>query len=312
MKILVTGGLGHIGSQLIRKLPEYVSEIIVVDNLLTQRYCSLFDLDRKIKFLEKDISDLSEFDLKDIHAVIHLAAVTNASESFSEKEQIKIKDVNIDKTKQFITLCKKIEVPYFFFPSTTSVYGAPVDIVYEDDNSVVNPQSPYAESKIEIENFIKKTLGKHTRYIILRFGTIFGASTGMRFHTAINKFCYEASIKKPLTIWKQNYNQTRPYLGLNDAVRSIIHFLSSEENKLQAYHFNTTYNVVSENHKLKDVVQIIDDVAGDIIVNMVDTPLVNQYSYIVSDDKIRKTFFKPEDSLKSAIKNTFDLFKGLK
>ena len=56
VKVLITGGCGHIGSYLIRKLPlKY--KITVVDNLLTQRYCSLFDLDRNIKFIEKDIDN---------------------------------------------------------------------------------------------------------------------------------------------------------------------------------------------------------------------------------------------------------------
>ena len=49
---------------------------------------------------------------------------------------------------------------------------------------------------------IKNELGKDTKYLILRFGTIFGTSVGMRFHTAINKFCYEVVMKRPLTIWK--------------------------------------------------------------------------------------------------------------
>ena len=309
-KILVTGGLGHIGSHLIRKLPRQAAEIIVVDNLLTQRYCSLFDLNRKIRFLEKDISDLTKNDLKDVHTVIHLAAITDSSESFKNKEQIK--NVNVDKTKKFIELCSEVKIPYFFFSSSASVYGALTDIVYEDDDSVINPQSPYAESKIIVENLIRDMLGTDTRYIILRFGTIFGASTGMRFHTAINKFCYEAAVGRPLTIWKQNYEHVRPYLGLDDAVKSIIHFLRVGKNKSEADYFNETYNVISKNYRLRDVVKIIGDIAGDIKVNMVDTPLVNQYSYTVSDSKIRKTFFEPEDKLENAIRDTFTLLKGIK
>ena len=63
MKIVVTGGLGHIGSRLIRKLPLQFSdiEIVIVDNLLTQRYCSLFNLPEKGKysFIEADVTTVN-------------------------------------------------------------------------------------------------------------------------------------------------------------------------------------------------------------------------------------------------------------
>jgi len=301
MNILITGGLGHIGSYLIRKL-SLKYNIIVVDSLLTQRYCSLFNLNRKIKFVEKDIDELTESDVVGIDVVIHLAAITNAEGSFKNKEEVE--DVNVVKTKKFIELCKKVRIPYFIFPSSTSVYGASTDVVYEDDDSVVNPQSPYAETKIGIENLLKNQ--SDINYLILRFGTIFGESIGMRFHTAINKFCYEVSLGKPLTIWKQNYEQVRPYLGLGDAVRSIIYFLENIQ------YFNQTYNVISGNYKLSDVVKSIEKVVGKVELNMVDTPLLNQFSYDVIDDKVRKTGFKPKDKLEGSIKKTLKTLDNLK
>jgi nucleoside-diphosphate-sugar epimerase len=301
VNILITGGCGHIGSYLIRKLPlEY--RVTVVDNLLTQRYCSLFGLNRRIKFIEKDMNELTEDDIVGTDVVVHLAAITSAVESFKNKEETE--NVNIVKTEKFIELCQKVRIPYFIFPSSSSVYGASVDVVYEDDDSVVNPQSPYAETKIGIENLLKNQ--SDINYLILRFGTIFGESIGMRFHTAINKFCYEVSLGKPLTIWKQNYEQVRPYLGLNDAVGSIMHFLDN----LQC--FNQTYNVISGNFKLSDVVKSIEKVTGEIELNMIDTPLLNQFSYDVSDEKVRKTGFEPKDKLEESIEKTLKTLDNLK
>ena len=310
VNILITGGLGHIGSYLIRKLPtEY--KITVVDSLLTQRYCSLFNLNRNIRFIEKDIDALVEEDLRGIHVVIHLAAITNAEGSFKNKEETE--NVNIVKTEKFIELCKAEKISYFIFPSSTSVYGASTDIVCEDDDSVVNPQSPYAETKLKIENLLKNQ--NDINYLILRFGTIFGESIGMRFHTAINKFCYEASLGRPLTIWKQNYEQVRPYLGLNDAVRSIIHFLDKIPGINYGripWAFNQTYNVISGNFKLSDVVKSIEKVSGKIELNMVDTPLLNQFSYDVSDVKVRETGFEPKDKLEVSVKKILNMLDNLK
>ena len=301
MNILITGGCGHIGSYLIRKLPlEY--NVIVVDNLLTQRYCSLFNLNRNIKFIEKNIDELTLEDISKTDVVIHLAAITNAENSFLNKEETE--NVNVVQTEKFINLCKRTQIPYFIFPSSTSVYGVSADVVYEDDDLVVNPQSPYAETKVEIENLLKNQ--NDISYLILRFGTVFGESIGMRFHTAINKFCYEVSLGRPLTVWKQNYEQVRPYLGLDDAIGSIIHFLGN----LQC--FNQTYNVISGNFKLSNVVKSIEKVAGKVELNMVDTPLLNQFSYDVSDDKVRKTGFEPTEKLEVSVKNTLNKLRNLK
>ena len=62
----------------------------------------------------------------------------------------------------------------------------------------LKPQSPYATTKLKEEDLVQ-TLAKHgLRAVVFRFGTIFGASTGMRYHTAINKFCWQAVMEQPL------------------------------------------------------------------------------------------------------------------
>src|SRR5437870_2207917 len=93
MKIVVTGALGHIGSRLIREIPCTLPEadIILLDNLSTYRYCSLFSLPAEghYRFIEADVltADLGRvFDGADV--VIHLAAITNATDSFEMKEQV--------------------------------------------------------------------------------------------------------------------------------------------------------------------------------------------------------------------------------
>ena len=135
MNILITGGCGHIGSELIRSNITTEHSITVVDNLLTQRYCSLFDLPNSIKFLEKDIKDLTVHDLANIDIVIHLAAITNAAGSFKNKDVVE--KINYNQTKDFIDKCKQANCK-FIFPSSTSVYGVATDIVDENDDSFLN------------------------------------------------------------------------------------------------------------------------------------------------------------------------------
>lgn len=294
---MITGGLGHIGSKLIKELPlEY--NITVVDNLLTQRFCSLFDVGRPIKFIDKCISDLTVKDLESIDTVIHLAAITDAANSFDNVKQTE--NINFTLTNTFIDLCDESNCK-FIFPSSTSVYGAAVDVVYEGNDDFLNPQSPYAKTKIDVE---KKLRTYKNNYLILRFGTIFGLSSGMRFHTAINRFCYDASLGNPLKVWVENYNQYRPYLGLNDAIDSISFFLKNPS-------WDTTYNVLTGNYMLSDIVGSLRSLI-DVEVDMVTTPLLNQFSYEVSDTKIKSLGWGPKDSLTTEITNTLNQFKDLR
>ena len=294
--VLITGGLGHIGSKLIKELPLKYN-LTVVDNLLTQRFCSLFDVGRPIKFMDRCISELTVEDLMDVDIVIHLAAITDAANSFNNVNQTE--NINLTLTDSFIDVCEESNCK-FIFPSSTSVYGTAADVVYEDDDDFLNPQSPYATTKIGIE---KKLKTYRNDYLVLRFGTIFGLSAGMRFHTAINRFCYDASLGNPLRVWKENYNQYRPYLGLNDAIDSIKFFLENSN-------WCSTYNVLSGNYMLSDIVNNIGSLV-DINVSMVNTPLLNQFSYEVSDDKIKSLGWEPKDDLILEITNTLNQFKDL-
>jgi len=296
-KIMITGGCGHIGSSLVESLSSDHS-VVVVDNLSTQRYCSLFDTESPIKFLEKDIGDLSDGDLDGVDVVVHLASITDATGSFGDKEKIEL--VNCTNTTKLMDLCRSTGCK-FIFPSSTSVYGVAAEEVYEDNDSFINPQSPYAESKIHGENYLKKS---GVDYIILRLGTIFGNSKGMRFHTAINKFCYQSSVGQSLTVWRENYEQHRPYLGLNDCVFAIRHFIENDQ-------WGQTYNVLTGNWKLSDIVEMIRS-KTDVEVDMVDTPLLNQYSYLVNNNKLIETGFIPTDDLDLEIENTLQRLRNLK
>jgi nucleoside-diphosphate-sugar epimerase len=295
--ILVTGGLGHIGSALIRKLAKH-HNVTVVDNFLTQRYCSLFNL-KDVKFIEDSFECVN---LGGIDTVIHLAAITDASRSFSNTAEID--RVNVRATQGFLKRCRDTGIELFIFPSSTSVYGVASDEVFEDDDKYLNPQSPYAESKLTIEESIKQELGDSCKYLILRLGTIFGTSPGMRFHTVVNKFCYLAALGRPLTVWRDNYEKLRPYLGINDACVAIQHLLKNEKYR------NETYNVLTLNTRTKDIVQFLNGLVG-VEVEMVDVPLLNQHSYTVSSQKIISTGYFPQDSLLDGIFNTLKLLGTL-
>ena len=291
-RILITGGLGHIGSKLIRELGD--CELVINDDLSTQRFCSLFNIGRDFIFWDKSFFDIATKDLEQFDAIIHLAAKTDAASSMKDKDLTL--DTNVIKTKDFIHKAETAGVKLFIFPSSTSVYGKGQAVMYEHEDNT-DPQSVYAESKIDVEKVLKESSMPH---IVFRFGTIFGTSPGMRFHTAINKFCYQVSFNQPLTIWKENFNQQRPYLGINDAIQAINMAL---DEKLP---INEIYNVLSCNTVLSEIVDTIQKYKK-VNINFVDTPLLNQHSYIVNEDKIKKYGFLSSDNLNDAISGTLGL-----
>jgi len=307
VKIVVTGALGHIGSRLIRDLPVMFpeAEIVMVDNLSTQRYCSLFNLPTSGRycFLETDVlkADLASI-FERAAVVIHLAAITDATNSFQIKEEVE--QVNFKGTEKVAKACRQVDCA-LIFPSTTSIYGSQAEEVDEDcPNSDLKPQSPYAEAKLKAERLLQN-MGKEKglRFVICRFGTIFGTSIGMRFHTAVNKFCWQAVMGQPLTVWKTALHQNRPYLDLGDAVKAINFIIQKR------LYDGRVYNVVTTNTTISNIVNIISGIVPDIAIEHVDTPIMNQLSYHVSNKRFRDLGFEFEADLEQEIGKTIDLLK---
>ncbi|MFC1516213.1 NAD-dependent epimerase/dehydratase family protein [Thermodesulfobacteriota bacterium] len=282
MNICITGALGHIGSKLIRNLSiPNLGTVHLVDNLLTQRYASLFDLPDGIDFIFHHI-DIQSKEMtaivKESDILIHLAAVTDAMRSFERVDEVE--EINKIGFEYVANLCTESGCT-LLFPSTTSVYGTQSEIVDENCSAEeLKPQSPYAESKIFSENLMFELAEKRgLKFVIFRIGTIFGYSIGMRFHTAVNKFLWQASTGRPLSVWKTALHQKRPYCELADCVRAINFFVSND------YFDNQIYNILTKNLTVQTIIDTIRNHIPDIQIEFVDSPIMNQLSYEVSNRK---------------------------
>lgn len=296
MKIIITGALGHIGSYLIRNLniKKKINKLYLIDNISSERYCSLFDLKNKNYYFINQNLAKEKINLKNIDLIIHLAAKTNAAQSANYEKEFH--QNNFKATKNIVGYCLKNNTK-LIFASTTSVYGPQREVVDENClNSELNPQSPYADIKLKEEKYIsKKFKNRKNSYLILRYGTVFGFSNGMRFHTAVNKFCFQACTKKPLTIWRTAYNQNRPYLSLSDLTKAMSHII---DKRLIS---NDIYNIVSKNMSVRDLILIIKKYIK-VNIKFVDHEIMNQLSYNVLNEKFKSTGFKFESDVSNHIK----------
>ncbi len=308
MKVVVTGALGHIGSYVARDLAGQFpgAEIVMIDNLMTLRYASLFNLPAsgRYRFLEADVrsADMCTL-LKGAHAVIHLAAVTDAAGSFDRPELVE--NNNYQATLTVAEACAETGVRLIAL-SSTSVYGTQNTVVSEDCSpDELKPQSPYAATKLKEEALVARLCAeKGLRAVSFRFGTIFGASPGMRFHTAVNKFCWQVVLGQPISVWRTAYDQKRPYLDLVDASRAISFILRKD------LFDSRIYNVLTLNATVRQIVDAIREFVPDLEVSFVDNKIMNQLSYEVSCQRFQEQGFVAAGDLKRGIGQTISMLRN--
>ena len=305
MKLLITGACGHIGSYIVEHVHKInkIKEVLLIDNFNAHRYHTLFNLNKKInfKFYNLDLSKSNLDKFKKVDYVIHCASLTNAQGSFSIKKEMYRNNINC--MKNIINYCKIYKAKLIHI-SSTSVYGKQVKIVNEDNESLLKPQSPYAEIKLIEEKMLKKN-NKKIKYITFRFGTIAGVSKGMRFHTAINKFCLNSSLNEEIQIYKTAYHQYRPYLSVKDAFKVFQFCISNNSFK------NQIYNALSGNYKVSQIIKMIKKYKKNIKLKFVKTKIMNQLSYQVDNKKLKKLGLKLNSKIEMDIKETLSLFRNL-
>ncbi len=305
MKILITGGLGHIGSYLIENINKIkgIKKIYIIDSLRSNKINSLFNLKKKIKlvFIQKDLVQKETLkNFPKVNIVINLASITDAEGSLKIKNEIYKNNLGI--FKNVVNYCKKKSSKLIHI-SSTSVYGKQTGFVNEDFKKL-KPQTPYAKIKLLEEKILKKNKNK-LKYISFRFGTIAGISKGMRFHTAVNKFCLSASLNIPIPVWSSALHQYRPYLSLSDAFK--VFKKTIEKN----FFDNQVYNVLSGNYTVDQILKKIKKYKKNIKIKFVKSLIINQLSYKVNGTRIKSKGLKLNSNLEKDIKQTLNLFKNV-
>jgi len=307
MNLLITGCCGHIGSYLVNNIYKIdkINKTIIVDNFHSTQINSLFNINKRnnIKFYNLDLTKKNALNkFNKIDYVIHLASMTNAAGSFNKKKEMYKNNINC--MKNIINFCKNKKAKLIHI-SSTSVYGKQASIVDENcEKKFLKPQSPYADIKLIEEEMLKKET-KKIKYVTYRFGTISGVSTGMRFHTAVNKFCYNASIGEPIAVYKTALNQFRPYLSLKDAFKVFKFTIDNDLFK------NNIYNALSENCTVNQIIQKIKKYKKKIKIKFVYSEIMNQLSYHVDKKKLNKEGLNLKNKISEDIKDTIKLLKNI-
>ena len=238
MNILVTGGAGFIGKYLVRSLLEKDHVVTIFDNFSNSTKDSISSLvEIGVKIIDGDITKHLEIlnAVKDQDVVIHLAAKISVSESISNPLETYL--VNINGTRNVLTACEKNNIKKLIVASSAAVYGEGTPNVKLIEESDTNPISPYGESKVKMEQEIRKFVSKHdVNCIILRFFNIYGVGQSDEYAGVITKFMERIVHDKPLEIFGDGF-QVRDFVAIEDIISSIHNTISHNK--------SGTYNIAS-------------------------------------------------------------------
>jgi len=261
--ILVTGGAGFIGSQLVERLLARDNGVVCVDNFdsfyppeIKRRNIERALTNKCFKLVECDIrskEDLGKiFCTHEIDNIIHLAARAGVRPSISDP--LLYQDVNVRGTINLLELSKEYGIKNFVFGSSSSVYGASDKIPFKEGDGLLQPISPYAASKQAGELFCYTY---HYLYHIpmtcLRFFTVYGPR--QRPEMAIHKFTRLVDRGEEITLYGDGSSQ-RDYTYIGDIIEGIISALDKKLN------FEIINLGDSETTDLRRLVSLIEENLG--------------------------------------------------
>ena len=240
--ILITGGAGYIGSLLTSELLRANFSVTVADSLLFGGESLVAFLQHpNFHFVKTDVTepravrDALKKDWSKPEAVIHLAGIVGFPACQAVGKQAAWR-YNVEATKLVFEQASVLGAERFVFASTYSNYGLASDGKPVTEESPLNPQSLYAETKIADEEYLLKQKDASCAPLSFRFATLYGISPRTRFDLIVNQFVLDAYTKRQLLIYQRGYS--RSFVHVKDVVRGIMMGLDAPQEKIRGQVYN--------------------------------------------------------------------------
>lgn len=287
MNVLVTGGAGYIGSELVYQLAQQsdVKKVVVYDNLSRDNF-NLFTSqsnkiqNSKITFEYGELLDSRKLQktLKNIDIVFHLAG--KVAPAYADIDSHIFEQVNHWGTAELVYAVENSKVKKLIHLSSTAVYGASKLPLTED--AIPNPRSFYGTSKLRGEEHVQR-LSSKLNCISLRCGNVYGFSPAIGFETVINKFMFDAHFKNRISI-HGNGNQARGFIHIDKVVETLIQTAKKEIP-------SGVYNLSDKNIEILDLVDVLKEIYPSL-----------EFIFINQHLSMRDLRVSPESKLTSFIK----------
>lgn len=306
MNILVTGNNGYIGSKLTQLLLERGDRVTGLDTNYYQG-CEFNEFKYSIRQIPKDIRRVSKEDLKDIDAIIHLAALSNDPLGAFDKKLTD--DINFLATVNLAGLAKEAGIRRFLYASSCSMYGiAGEEAVTED--SPLSPVTEYAISKVKSEKALSQMADGSFSPVFLRAATAYGIAPMLRCDLVVNNLTGWAYTTGKIRIMSDG-TPWRPTIHVEDLARAYIACLDAPLEAIHNQAFNVGQN--KENYRIREMAEVVKKVVPGCEVEYTYEHGSDSRTYRVSFDKISirlKGFFKPQWDIEKGVKQLYQAFKA--
>ncbi|MFK7899747.1 MAG: NAD-dependent epimerase/dehydratase family protein [Cyclobacteriaceae bacterium] len=298
MKVLVTGGAGYIGCQLVYELSknDNISQIIVYDNLSRGNHNLFISKNNriegaKVKFVLGDLLDSRKIKstLKGVEIVYHLAA--KVATPYSNVDSHAYEQNNNWGTSELIAAAEEVgTVKKFFYLSSTGVYGSSKEIITSVDNP--NPRTVYGTSKLRGESHVERING-NMETMILRCGNVYGYSPCIRFDSVINKFLFEAHYNNRISIHGSG-KQSRSFIHVDKVVAALVQLTNSPAP-------SGTYNLTDKNYILLDLVDVFKELYPELEFIFINQHLALRELQVAPDERLSNYISLGDSDLKEEL-----------
>ncbi|MEM9546931.1 MAG: SDR family oxidoreductase [Bacteroidota bacterium] len=300
--ILVVGGGGYIGSNLVPELLRVGYKVRVLDIFI---YKHKFKPNQNLEIQTGDIRDIQAVrtSLQNIDYVIYLACVSN--DPGYEMDPEVGEEINYTAFEPFVKAAIDAKISKFIYPSSCSVYGN-VGNGIVDETTIPAPLTEYAKSKYKCENILIENSNSSFNTIIFRPATVCGYAPRMRFDLSVNELINKILHLEEIVI--NGGNCIRPSLHINDMVRAYLNVLANDRTDLSG----TIYNLAFENFTVSEnAIRLARKMEKNPIIIHNDS--MDKRSYHVISEKVKVDLnFMPQFGILNAANDITRAFhKGL-
>jgi len=298
MNILMTGGAGYIGSILTPRLLALGHQVTVVDSFMYGQ-TSLLDCCSQpgLRVVRSDVrrADLLRPLVSKADVIIPLACLVGAPVCSQKPDEAR--SINLDAIKMLIEMSSPSQM--ILSPTTNSGYGIGEEGMYCTEETPMRPVSLYGTLKVELEDCLLAS----GHAVSLRLATVCGISPRMRLDLLVNDFTYRAVTDRFIVLFEAHFK--RNYIHVQDVASAFVHAMKNFDTmKNQAYNVGLSEANLS---KMELCLEIQKQIPEFCIMESEIGKDPDQRNYIVSNDKIEKTGFKPAVTIQAAIS---ELIKG--
>lgn len=288
MRILVTGHKGYIGTILVPVLMSEGHAVKGLDSNLFER-CTFGRPSHEIPYLSKDIRDIRASDLEGFEAVVHLAGLSN--DPLGNLNPALTYEINHHAAVRVAAMAKRAGIMRFLFSSSCSSYGAAGNELLNEEAELC-PVTPYAHSKILVEQGIAKLADTHFSPTFLRSGTAYGVSPSLRFDLVLNNLVAWAFTTGKVYL-KSDGTTWRPIVHVEDISHAFAAVLKAPREVVHNQAFNVGHT--EENYQIIELAEIVKETVPGSQIEYAEDAGPDKRCYRVDCSKLAKSIpeFKP-------------------